>query len=110
LAAAPSKRGSLSEPRAGPASPGNAKADALTAKPSTETRGRIEALLARPRLVRDPKVQRGLRAIEVLAHVGTAEAGEVLRSVADGDHESRLTRQAKSALDQVTRRLAANPR
>src|SRR5207245_2799211 len=43
-----------------------ALADALKAKPSAETRRRIETLLDRPRLARKPEVRRGLRSIEVL--------------------------------------------
>jgi hypothetical protein len=82
-----------------------ALADALKAKPSAETRRRIETLLDRPRLARKPEVRRGLRSIEALEHIGTSEAREVLGRLAGGDPESSLTQQAKSTLERLRQRL-----
>ena len=43
-----------------------------------EQRRRIEALLATPRVVRSPDTLRAVRAIEVLEHIGSAEARRLL--------------------------------
>jgi hypothetical protein len=45
---------------------------------------------------------RELRALEVLERVGTAEAQQVLRTLAGGAPQSRLTREAKAALERQT--------
>ncbi len=75
---------------------------ALAAKPSPEKRRRIEELLAAfqnlpspPR----PDESRQLRALIVLERIGTAEARHLLEDVAKGPESSRLTRQARAALD-----------
>jgi hypothetical protein len=78
---------------------------------SAELRRRIEALLAKL-----PESQRGapsparlqmLRAIEVLEHIGTVEARELLRRLADGAAGARQTREAKAALERLTSRSSA---
>ena len=48
-----------------------------------------------------------LRAIEVLEHIGTAEARQVLKSLANGAPEARRTREAKSSLERLAKRTAA---
>jgi hypothetical protein len=72
---------------------------------SAEMRRRVEALLAKL-----PESQRGtpsparlqmLRAIEVLEHVGTTEARELLRNLAGGAAGARQTREAKLALERL---------
>jgi hypothetical protein len=40
--------------------------------------------------------------VELLEHVGTAEAKELLRELAKGSPDARLTREAKAALDRLT--------
>jgi WD40 repeat protein len=71
---------------------------ALRADPSPEKRRRIETLLAGPRLVRSPAALRGVRAVEVLEHVGTPGARGVLEALSRGAPEARLTQEAKAAL------------
>jgi hypothetical protein len=78
---------------------------ALQGNPSPEKRRRIEALLADPCGVRSPATVRCLRAVEVLEHIGTPEAKEVLQMLARGAPEARLTQSAKTSLE----RLAVRP-
>jgi hypothetical protein len=78
---------------------------ALEGKPSPEARRRVEALLAGPRRVRSPEGLRGLRAVQALECVGTADARRVLEGLSRGAPEARLTREAKATL----RRLAGRP-
>jgi hypothetical protein len=47
---------------------------------------------------------RSLRAVEVLEHIATPEARDVLRTLAQGASEVRLTREAKAALERLERR------
>jgi hypothetical protein len=72
--------------------------EALRAPASAESRNRIEALLARPRSIHKPKELRSLRALEVLDQIGAPEAGLVLRTLAEGAPDARLTREAKASL------------
>jgi WD40 repeat protein len=77
---------------------------ALAGRPGLETRRRLERLLEQ---LDGPlpagELLRGLRAVEALEQAGTAEAREVLRLLAGGAPEARLTRDARAAL----RRLAS---
>ena len=50
-----------------------------------------------------PEALRTLRAIEVLEHVGSAEARTVLKALAGGVSEARLTREAKATLERLAR-------
>ncbi len=77
--------------------------EALKGSPSPEQRRRIEALLNVPRIVRSPENLRRLRAIEALEHIGTAEAREVLESLAKGAAEARATQEAKASLERLAR-------
>jgi hypothetical protein len=70
-----------------------------------EARRRLEALLAdldagRP----NAETLRGLRAIELLEHVGGAEARRVLEALAGGVPEARQTREAKGSLARLANR------
>jgi WD40 repeat protein len=76
---------------------------ALKANPSEEVRRRIEALLARPWVVRNAQTLRSLRAVQVLEQLGTAEARHVLQTLSRGVAEARLTREARAALQRLTR-------
>ncbi|MHB1424005.1 MAG: WD40 repeat domain-containing protein [Gemmataceae bacterium] len=79
--------------------------EALTNKPSLEARKRIEELLEGIRaLSTSPERLREMRAIEVLEHVGTADAREVLRTLAKGAAHARLTHEAKAALERLAQR------
>jgi hypothetical protein len=48
-----------------------------------------------------PEVARGLRGVEVLEAVGSAEAKEVLRELAGGLSDADLTVEAKAALERL---------
>jgi RNA polymerase sigma factor (sigma-70 family) len=52
---------------------------------------------------------REIRAVEVLEQIGTPEAQEVLKSLATGAPEARLTQEAKVALEHLAKRTAASP-
>jgi hypothetical protein len=52
---------------------------------------------------------RELRALEVLERLGTPEARQVLKALADGAPAARLTREARSALDRLARQPATAP-
>jgi hypothetical protein len=75
---------------------------ALAGKPSLEVRRRLEQVLGRldgPDF--SPARLRSLRAVEALEKIGTAEARAVLRSVAEGEKESRLTRETRATLGRL---------
>jgi hypothetical protein len=83
--------------------------DALKGNPSAEQRQRIEALLATPRVVRSPEKLRSLRALQVLEQCDLPEAGQVLKALAQGSPDARLTQEAKAVLQRLARRHAATP-
>jgi hypothetical protein len=76
--------------------------EALKGKPTLETRKRVEQLLEGIRL-------RCLRAVEVLEHIGTPDAQQVLKTLASGTPPARLTREAKASLERLAKRPAAKP-
>jgi hypothetical protein len=82
--------------------------DALAHAPSVEMRRRTEALIAKlpdsQRQTPSAARLRMLRAIEVLERIGTSEARELLRQLADGASAARQTREAKVALQRLTSR------
>jgi len=94
------KLGDLAEP---------ALRQALTAGPSPEVARRVHQLLEKRDLARSPERLRALRAVEVLEQIGTAEAAEALRKLADGAPEVRLTQEARGALGRLARRHTAEP-
>ena len=53
-----------------------------------------------------PEPLRRLRSVEVLEHIGTPEAREVITAIAKGAPEARLTQEAKASLDSLTNRSA----
>jgi hypothetical protein len=77
--------------------------EALNAKPSLEKRRRIEQLLTGPR--REPTAQelRQLRSVEVLEHADSSETQDVLKSLAQGAPEARLTKNANAVLERLKR-------
>ncbi|HEY7424697.1 MAG TPA: WD40 repeat domain-containing protein [Gemmataceae bacterium] len=77
---------------------------ALERKPVLEVRRRIENLLAASRRVHVPEERRRLRAVRVLESIGTAEARQVLETLAKGAADARLTTAAKVALTRLARR------
>jgi hypothetical protein len=75
---------------------------ALKAEPSAEARRRIEALLAKLKDDRTTETgRRALRALEILEHIGTDQAREVLKSLAGGTPEAWLTQESQAALDRM---------
>ena len=70
--------------------------------PSAELRVRAARLLDKfAGKVPAPDVLRRQRALEVLEHIGTAEARALLEEIARGAPEAGLTREAKAALLRV---------
>jgi RNA polymerase sigma factor (sigma-70 family) len=79
---------------------------ALVSQPSLETRRRVDELLQKVKgPVTNPEQLQALRAVEVLEHLATREARQVLKTIAGGASEARLTQEAKASLA----RLAARP-
>jgi hypothetical protein len=80
---------------------------ALQGHPAAEVRRRLEALLekeAKSASEPSPERLRTLRAIEVLEHIGTPESQQVLKTLAQGAPESRLTEEAKTSLEHLAKR------
>jgi len=50
-----------------------------------------------------------LRMLEVLIKSGTPEARDLLKELAKGDPEARLTQEAKAALDRLAQRRPSKP-
>jgi WD40 repeat protein len=75
----------------------------LTRKPSLEVRRRVEALLERLDGPPSPEQLSVLRSLEVLEQIGTAEARDVLRTLADGAPGARATEEAKASLKRAGR-------
>jgi dipeptidyl aminopeptidase/acylaminoacyl peptidase len=85
-------------------SAGPALRKAAAGEPSPEVRQRVEQLLEKlEQPASSPERLRVLRAIEVLEHIGTTEARQVLVKLAGGMPEARPTREAKASLDRLAR-------
>ena len=83
---------------------------AMTISVSPEVRRRIEELLEKfggP--APPPEVLRALRAVEILEHIGSSEARQVLRAVSQGAPEARLTQDAKASLERLAKLAPASP-
>jgi hypothetical protein len=76
---------------------------ALAGRPSPEVRRRLGELLQRLDPLASPELLRGLRAVQVLEQVGTPEARDLLRTLAGGVPEARLTQEAKASLQRLAR-------
>lgn len=77
-----------------------------------EQRRRAEALVARidtARVEPAPATLREIRAVEVLERIGTPEAIRLLRDLAAGVPEARLTRESAASLTRLTLRAKAGP-
>jgi WD40 repeat protein len=75
---------------------------ALEAKPSLESRRRMEDLLAEMGGPVTTSVMRQIvRAVAVLEHMNSEEARQFLKKLAAGTPEARLTREARAALDRL---------
>jgi HEAT repeat protein len=79
--------------------------DALKKSPSAEARRRLEVILEKlgPAAL-PPEVLRASRAVEVLEQIGTAEARKVLETLAKGKTDEALARDAKGALERLSKR------
>jgi HEAT repeat protein len=73
---------------------------ALAGKPALEVRRRIESILKMARRLSLETLQ-VVRAVEVLENIGTPEARELLKSLADGVPEAVLTQEAKASLERL---------
>jgi hypothetical protein len=76
----------------------------LENKPSLEMRNRVRAIQEALRGVPPSSTLRTLRAIRVLEAIGTEEARQLLRKLADGAAGARETREAKTALQRAALR------
>jgi RNA polymerase sigma factor (sigma-70 family) len=76
---------------------------ALDGQPSLEARRRIEPILDRPLLVKEPEARRALRAAPLLERIGTPAARQVLETLARGSEGMRLTDEARAALRRLAR-------
>jgi HEAT repeat protein len=82
---------------------------ALENQPSPEVRLRVERLLERLDPARSPVQLRAGRTIEVLEHINTAKARQLLEKLAGGAPGARLTREAKASLERLTRPFINKP-
>ena len=79
--------------------------DALEKAPSAEAGRRIKQLLARLEMIdASAETLRQGRAIEVLEHIATPEARQLLQTIAEGAAGAGLTREAKAALERLGHR------
>ncbi len=79
----------------------------LTGTPTLELRHRIERLLGKLAYpLKSPDTIRELRAVEILEHIGTEQAGRVLRELGKGAPGSRLTEEARASLERLAKRRA----
>jgi hypothetical protein len=79
---------------------------ALQGQPSAEVRRRLESLIVKQDSEAwnpSPKRLRSMRAVEVLEMAGTPEAQELLKSLAKGEPEAQLTREARASLNRLAR-------
>jgi hypothetical protein len=75
----------------------------LQKDPSPEFQARIHTLLAKtPPVTIAPEQLRDWRAIEILEFIGTTKAKGVLKILADGNPEARLTQDAKATLTRLS--------
>jgi hypothetical protein len=77
---------------------------ALAADPSAEVRKRLEELLEKQKKAGiSSELLRAVRAVEVLERMGSAEAKEVLQTLAKGTGTDRRTQEAQAALERLQR-------
>lgn len=82
----------------------------LQAQLSLEVRKRVEELLeGMEASAASPENLRVLRSVEILEHIGTPDACDVLRTLASGAADARLTREAKASLERLGRRRTVQP-
>ncbi len=84
--------------------------EALEASPSLEKRRRLEELLNNLEKPPSGERLRHLRALAVLERIGTPEAQQVLKTLAQGIPEAPRTREAKASLERLASRPPAEKR
>jgi RNA polymerase sigma factor (sigma-70 family) len=93
------KAGAELEQLGAPAEP--ALRRALEARPSAEVRRRLEDLLLRHHVTQ----VRGARSVELLEHLGSPDARDLLDTLARGAEDAALTREARAALLRLAQRI-----
>jgi hypothetical protein len=82
----------------------------LFGKPTPEVRRRVQQLLERLKGPVPPgRRLQAFRAVEVLEHIDTPEAQQILEALAKGAPEARLTQEAKASLERLAYRSAVSP-
>jgi len=77
----------------------------LESNPSLEMRQRVQAILERLRApVTQPELLQALRAVAVLEDIDTSQARQILKELANGAPQSRITREARASLERMERR------
>src|SRR5262249_33802859 len=79
---------------------------ALAGNPMLDMRRRLGHLLERPAVI-PPEELRQVRAIQVLEYAGTPEAQRLLKRLAKGPEDARLTREAQASLGRLHRQAGA---
>jgi WD40 repeat protein len=83
---------------------------ALRDRPSPEMRRLVQELLAKLQTrPLQPEEVRGLRAIDVLEHIGTEEARQLLKQLAQGAPAAFLTEAAEASLERLAPRRSTKP-
>jgi hypothetical protein len=82
--------------------PGPALRKVLGNQPSLESRRRVELLLTKIAT----EALRATRAMEVLEHLATSQARQVLHDLGQGAPGARQTQEAKAALNRLEKRAA----
>ena len=84
--------------------------EALANKPTPEVRRRVQAVLDGLRgPVTRPEALRSLRALAALESIATPAARQLLKELAAGSPEARLTREAKSSLERLSKWNSKKP-
>jgi hypothetical protein len=85
--------------------------ETLSRRPSLEVRCAVEKLLQKPlETALHPEELQELRGVEVLEQIGSSEAQRLLKTLAEGAAEARLTREAQASLDRLAQRSAVRNR
>jgi hypothetical protein len=74
---------------------------------SLESRQRLELILAKLDPARSPEMLRTLRAVAALEYSQSGQARWLLQKLAEASLHARLTREAKGAVERLTRRVGA---
>jgi hypothetical protein len=78
----------------------------LAGNPPLEVRQRVTQLLKRLQMAfTQPQQMQRRRAVEVLEHIGTPEARQLLEKIAHGAPEALLTQEVKVSLERLAKRF-----